>query len=328
MTLRQTIQAAPGKTSDLIAKLSETSNQAIKTREGLFAQLSDELSQYIELEVDHFLPLLLKHDETKTLVPAALKGNKDLRASLAKLTALPIDTDAFLEELDVLNKSFQQHVRNERKDLLPAVLKAFSNEEASNLAANIDTAVADAEKAKRDEKREEAAIAKLEEEKAEADARAERAAAKAEREAEKTREAEKEKRAADEAELDAATEEATKRVAKQAEKVATDAKDALAVVGQAGQKIRKDLEVSSTITADKTADIYAIWMDYATTAAGINTTAAQQLMSCKSIFDVADLQRDFTTSAMRNAIARNVSLLKLTNQASKNVMDTIGARTD
>lgn len=328
MTLRQTIQAAPGKTSDLISKLSETSNQAIKTREGLFAQLSGELSQYIELEVDHFLPLLRKHDETKTLVPAALKGNKDLRASLDKLTAMPKDTDAFLEELDVLNKSFQQHVRNERKDLLPAVLKAFSNEEASNLAANIDTAVADAEKAKRDEKREEAAIAKLEEEKAEADARAERAAAKAEREAEKTREAEKEKRAADEAELDAATEEATKRVAKQAEKVATDAKDALAVVGQAGQKIRKDLEVSSTITADKTADIYAIWMDYATTAAGINTTAAQQLMSCKSIFDVADLQRDFTTSAMRNAIARNVSLLKLTNQASENVMDTIGARTD
>ena len=158
MTLRQTVQAAPGETSDLIKQLSETSNQAVKTREGLFAQLGAELNRYVEIEEQLFLPLLRKHDDTKALVPDALKGNKDLRASLEKLNGMPKDTDAFLDELDVLNKSFQQHIRNERKELLPAVLKAFSTEEASDLAANIDAAVADADKAKRDEKREEAAL--------------------------------------------------------------------------------------------------------------------------------------------------------------------------
>ena len=50
MTLRQTIQAAPGKTTELITKLSATSNQAVKTRENLFAELSDELARYIEIE--------------------------------------------------------------------------------------------------------------------------------------------------------------------------------------------------------------------------------------------------------------------------------------
>ena len=35
MTLRQTIQAAPVKTTDLMTKLSATSNQAVKTRENL-----------------------------------------------------------------------------------------------------------------------------------------------------------------------------------------------------------------------------------------------------------------------------------------------------
>jgi len=183
MTLRQTLQAAPGKTSDLIAKLSETSNQAVKTREDLFANLSGELTRYIEIEEKHFLPLLRKYDDTKALVPDALKGNKDLRASLEKLTLMPKDTDAFLAGIDQLKKSFQQHIRDERKELLPAVLKALTDEEASDLAANIDSAVAEAEKIKRDEKREEAAKAKRDEEKAEADAKAKRDAAKAEREA-------------------------------------------------------------------------------------------------------------------------------------------------
>jgi len=135
MTLRQTIQAAPGKTTELITKLSATSNQALKTRESLFAQLSDELTRYVEIEEQHFLPLLRKHSETKGFAADALKGNKDLRASLAKLSAMPKDNDEFLAELDDLNKSFQQHVRNERKELLPAVLKALSDEEAGALAA-------------------------------------------------------------------------------------------------------------------------------------------------------------------------------------------------
>ena len=128
MTLRQTIQAAPEKTAELINKLSATSNQAVKTRESLFAQLNEELLRFVEIEEQHLLPLLRKRPETKDLATAALKGNKDLHAALAKLAALPKDNDAFLAELAELNKGFQQHVRNERKELLPAVLKALSDD--------------------------------------------------------------------------------------------------------------------------------------------------------------------------------------------------------
>src|SRR5688572_10214865 len=99
MTLRQTIQAAPAKAAELIDKLSATSNQAVKTREGLFAQLSDELVRYVEIEEQHLLPLLRKHPETKDLAADALKGNKDLRASLAKLADLPKDSDVFLAQV-------------------------------------------------------------------------------------------------------------------------------------------------------------------------------------------------------------------------------------
>lgn len=348
MTLRQTVQAAPGKTSDLIKQLSETSNQAVKTREGLFAQLGAELNRYVEIEEQLFLPLLRKHDDTKALVPDALKGNKDLRASLEKLNAMPKDTDAFLDELDVLNKSFQQHIRNERKELLPAVLKAFSTEEASDLAASIDVAVADADKAKRDEKREEAAkakrdaekaesdaMAKRDKEKAEADANAKREAAQAERDAEKAKVAAKDKREAAKAKRDSKKAEqaaAVKRAAtdeKQTtsnQKAETAAQEVIALNNQTSQSVREDLQAvaaSSTVSLGAAKNIYAIWMDYVSNAVRINTAASRQIMQCKSIPEAADLQREFATSSLLNKVHRNAQAMKIALGRS-----TIGARPD
>ena len=158
----------------------------MKTRENLFAELSDELARYIEIEERQLLPLLRKHPESKDLAADALKGNKDLRASLARLSDVPKDNDAFLAELAELNKGFQQHVRNERKELLPAVLKALSDEEASALAANIEGAVADAEKTRRDAKRDEVAQTKRQADEVERAAEAQRAAVRAQKTADRT----------------------------------------------------------------------------------------------------------------------------------------------
>jgi hypothetical protein len=243
MTLRQTIQAAPGKTTELITKLSATSNRALKTRESLFAQLSDELTRYVEIEEQHFLPLLRKHSETKGLAADALNGNKDLRASLAKLSAMPKDNDEFLAELGELKRSFQQHVRNEREELLPAVLKALGNEEAGELAATIDGAVADAEKAKRDEKREEAAQAKRQAEEAEQAAAAEREEARDRQAAERaTREA------AEKAERDEKREEAAqaKRQAEEAEEAEHEAaRDREAAVRSTREAAEKAIDATA-----------------------------------------------------------------------------------
>jgi 5-formaminoimidazole-4-carboxamide-1-beta-D-ribofuranosyl 5'-monophosphate synthetase len=58
MTLRQTIQAAPDKTAELITKLTATTNQAVKTRESLFENLGEELTRYVEITEQHLLPVL------------------------------------------------------------------------------------------------------------------------------------------------------------------------------------------------------------------------------------------------------------------------------
>ena len=73
-----------------------------------------------------------------------------------------------------VRKAFQQHVRDERKEFLPAVLKALDDEEAGAIVEKIEGAKADVEEAKRAEAEEARAAAREEREAAEAVARQER----------------------------------------------------------------------------------------------------------------------------------------------------------
>lgn len=183
MTLRQIIQAAPSRTNELIAKLANTSNEAVKTRERLFSELEGELSQYLRLEQQQLVPVLRKHPETKQLADQAAEDNQQLRARLRELAATPKNEDVFLERVNELKKGLQQYLRNERNELLPSVLKALTDEEAGKLTENMERAISEAEQAKRDEKRREAEEVKRQAEEKERAAAAAKAAERSARKA-------------------------------------------------------------------------------------------------------------------------------------------------
>ncbi len=333
MTLRQTIQAAPGKTTELITKLSATSNQAVKTRENLFAELSDELARYIEIEEQQLLPLLRKHPESKDLAADALKGNKDLRASLARLSDVPKDNDAFLAELAELNKGFQQHVRNERKELLPAVLKALSDEEASALAANIEGAVADAEKTRRDAKRDEVAQTKRQADEVERAAEAQRAAVRAQKTADRTTREATEKVvdtiADGAASVQDSTGKVTANIMERVQQAASETRKAMTVYSDSAQTIADDLQAiraTSAVSVEGMSEIYSAWMEWFSKAASTNAEASQQLLQCKTVMQVAELQREFVTTAMRNWMEGSTKVLQITQRTSKQALRPLDGR--
>src|SRR3954449_11977410 len=173
-TIRQLIQTSPTKANELFAKLAETSGNAVKTRERLFAELKEELELQMRLEEQHLFPVLRKRKETKDLVPDALNDNKETRKALTALERTPKESEAFASKVAELRKAFQQHVRDDRKELLPAVLKALDDEEAEAIVEKIEGAKAEVEEAKRAEAEERRAAAREEREKAEAIARQER----------------------------------------------------------------------------------------------------------------------------------------------------------
>lgn len=234
MTLQQTLQASTGKAKELFDKLEETSDQAVKTRENLFADLSRELRLHAEIEQKHLFPALRNSDDTKELVPDAARTNKELRTKVDELEALPKGSNEFLPRLAEVRKLFQQQLRDERKDLVPAVQKKLSGEQIEAVTNKIEAKLAQAE----------------EEKQAEADAR--RAAARAKDELEKADEARKQAAA----EVGATTRRAAKEVGNSAANVvettkrgAKDLGNSAADVVEATRRSARDLGNSAAEAA-------------------------------------------------------------------------------
>ena len=158
-TIKQLFQTSPVKANELFAKLLDTTDGAVKTREKLFGELKTELELASELEEKHLFPVLRKHKETKGLVQDALNGNKQTRKLLAELDGTPKDSEDFTTKVTELRNAFQQHVRDEKKELLPAVLEALSAEESEAVVLNIEerkAEIASAEQAEVEQRRAEA----------------------------------------------------------------------------------------------------------------------------------------------------------------------------
>lgn len=165
-TIRQLVQTSPAKANELLARLVDTSDTAVKTRERLFADLKAELDLLAKLEEEHLFPVLKKYKETKELVSEAINDNKQIRKLVAELEQTPKESGEFAEKVAELRKVFQQSVRDDKNALLPAVLKALSDEEAQDIVDNFEAGKAEIEEAKRAQAEERRTEAKQEREQA------------------------------------------------------------------------------------------------------------------------------------------------------------------
>jgi uncharacterized protein (TIGR02271 family) len=167
MTLRTLMQLGPVKANELFTRLLETSDTAVKTRERLFSELKAELELHTDLEEQHLFPILKKHPETKELAVQAIKDNRELRAKLGELESVPKNHETFAEKLSELQKTFRQHARDDKKELIPAVQRALSEEQVQEIAEKIEAGLAEADHAKHEGAEERRANARREREQAE-----------------------------------------------------------------------------------------------------------------------------------------------------------------
>ena len=150
MTTRTFSQTPPDKANELFEKLLATSDNAAKTRERLLSDLKVELDLLANLQEQHLFPVLNKHG-MQDLVQEAIQDNQETSALLAELEGTPKNNGEFLSKVAELRKVFQQHIRDDKKELLPAVLKVLSDEEAEAVAEQVQDEMASVEEAKRAE---------------------------------------------------------------------------------------------------------------------------------------------------------------------------------
>jgi hypothetical protein len=324
MDFRTVMQAGPAKANELFAKLADTSDGAVKTREKHFTELKAELELHTSLEEQHLFPILRRNAETKELVADAIKDNKELRAKLTELEALPKNDEAFPERLKELQKTFRQHARDEKRELLPAVKRALSQEQVQGVTEKIEAAAAEAEQARQEE---------LEERRL----KARQAREQAERQAERQAEAEQAKQAAAE---QARHEEAERGVHELGEAVAQTAmaaptnvlhiaKAAAANAQRVGAEIQSvtdtnvdavksmvpDLPtVASVPKAAVTAmsEIRSAWFEWMGHTMRAGTQTSQELL-----WQAAEQQRRFATDVMQGWMEHNARIMDITARVAR-----------
>jgi hypothetical protein len=151
-TTRRFSQAPPDKANELFEKLLATSDTAVKTRERLLADLKEELELLATLQEEHLFPVLTRHG-MQDLVREATNDNQETAALLSELESAPKNNAEFLSKVTELRRAFQQHIRDDRKELLPAVLKVLSDEEAKAIAETVEDEMANIDETKRAEAR-------------------------------------------------------------------------------------------------------------------------------------------------------------------------------
>lgn len=143
-------QTPPDRANELFDKLLATSDSASKTRERLFSDLKAELELLAGLQEQHLFPILQKHG-MQDLMNASMNDNRETGALLSELEQIPKTGGEFLDKVAELRRTFQKHIRDDKKELLPAVLKVLSDEEAQAVAEKVEDEMASFEETKRAE---------------------------------------------------------------------------------------------------------------------------------------------------------------------------------
>jgi hypothetical protein len=142
----------PDKANELFEKLIATSNTAIRSRERLLAELKQELELLATLQEEHLFPVLRRHGRLD-LLQEALTHNEETNALLAELERLPKNSAEFISRVTELRTLFQQHIRDDRRELLPAVLEVLSDEEANAMVETVEDEMASIDEMKRADSR-------------------------------------------------------------------------------------------------------------------------------------------------------------------------------
>jgi hypothetical protein len=340
MSLRTLTQAGPTRANELFAKLSDTSDGGVETREKLFTELKAELELHTGLEEHHLFPILRSNAETEEIVANAIRDNQELQAKLAELESLPKNDEAFPERLKALQNTFRQHARDEKHELLPAVQRALGEEQVQSIAEKIEAGGVEAEQAKHDEaeqakhdtvgtrrakarqEREEAARHAAQQEAAE---QAQKAAAEQarheegeQRHAEARQEYEQAERQADQdAAAKRAQDEARDRAREISETAARTARTAQTRVlrtaedaADAVQAMTPDLRAAGAapgVAVGAVTEIHSAWMDWMG-----QTTRAGAQMSQDLLRQTAEQQQRLVANALQGWMEHNASVMRIT----------------
>lgn len=122
---------------EMLEKLEDTSDTALKTRANLFAKVADALAGHAEIEEKIFYPAM-QAPNTEDLLTEALEEHLAAKRLIADLLDLAPDDETFVAKCTVLREQLEHHIEEEEGEMFKEAKKLLKNDELEELGDKME----------------------------------------------------------------------------------------------------------------------------------------------------------------------------------------------
>jgi hemerythrin-like domain-containing protein len=105
------------KVKDMLEKLDQTTERAVKTREEVFTKLKSDLQVHEAIEEELLYPALREHAESKEIALEAWEEHHLVDLVVGEISETPFDDETWAAKLTVMKENLEHHIEEEEGEL-------------------------------------------------------------------------------------------------------------------------------------------------------------------------------------------------------------------
>lgn len=123
--------------AEILGRIEQSTERAIKGREDLFTRLKAELDLHAMIEEEIFYPALEESNEARDITLEAYEEHRLVKQLLGELEAESKDTEEWTAKFTVLKENIEHHVEEEEGELFKKARQVLSEEEIEALGQQL-----------------------------------------------------------------------------------------------------------------------------------------------------------------------------------------------
>ena len=126
--------------AELMQKIDESTERAVKGRTETFTRLKSELDLHAMIEEEIVYPVLEDADETRDITLEAYEEHRLVKQLLTELESEPNDTEEWTAKFTVLKENVEHHVEEEEGEMFKNARQALDKEQIDSLTKQVEQA--------------------------------------------------------------------------------------------------------------------------------------------------------------------------------------------
>jgi hemerythrin-like domain-containing protein len=126
------------KVDGIFKQLEPTTENAVKTRQELFARLKQELDIHTQIEEKVFYPSIKQAAETREITLEGFEEHHVVKMLLGELEGMDVSDERWAAKLKVLKENVEHHVEEEEQEMFQKARGVLDEEQITQLGERME----------------------------------------------------------------------------------------------------------------------------------------------------------------------------------------------